>query len=111
MTYPYLSGLVKDKVFATDLSSIVFDQQSGHLIASKRRIEAADQDDRQGQGGELPLLCWPTGIPQPKAVTIYDGGHLYLISEPNLFYRLTHEELFSSGLFQAGISDRPDRKI
>ncbi|MGG6949089.1 UNVERIFIED_CONTAM: SdiA-regulated domain-containing protein, partial [Pseudomonas aeruginosa] len=42
-----LSNLVKDKVFATDLSSVVFDQQSGHLILlsdeSKLLIEITDE--------------------------------------------------------------------
>ncbi|MFO7131843.1 SdiA-regulated domain-containing protein, partial [Pseudomonas aeruginosa] len=41
-----MSNLVKDKVFATDLSSVVFDQQSGHLILlsdeSKLLIEMTD---------------------------------------------------------------------
>ena len=42
-----MSNLVKDKVFATDLSSVVFDQQSGHLILlsdeSKLLIEMTDE--------------------------------------------------------------------
>lgn len=37
-----LSSRIKDKVFATDLSFVVFDQPSGHLILL-RRIEVADQ--------------------------------------------------------------------
>lgn len=92
-----LSGLVKDKVFATDLSSVVFDQRSGHLILlsdeSKLLIEMTDEGKvvsfRSLAGGYAGLQ---KGIPQAEGVTIDDEGHLYLISEPNLFYRFTREE-------------------
>jgi uncharacterized protein YjiK len=37
-----MSNLVKDKVFATDLSSVVFDQQSAPSDPAQRRVETAD---------------------------------------------------------------------
>lgn len=89
-----LSGWVQDKVFATDLSSVVFDQRSGHLILlsdeSKLLIEMTDEGKvvsfRSLSGGVAGLQA---GIPQAEGITIDDEGHLYLISEPNLFYRFT----------------------
>ena len=91
-----LSSLVKDKVFATDLSSVVFDQQSGHLILlsdeSKLLIEMTDEGKvvsfRSLARGFAGLL---KGIPQAEGVTIDDEGYLYVVSEPNLFYRFTQE--------------------
>lgn len=70
-----LSSLVKDKVFATDLSSVVFDQQSGHLILlsdeSKLLIEMTDEGKvvsfrslARGFGRFLPFMtgsCRPAG--------------------------------------------------
>lgn len=86
----------KDKVFATDLSSVVFDQQSGHLILlsdeSKLLIEMTDEGKvvsfRSLARGFAGLL---KGIPQAEGVTIDDEGYLYVVSEPNLFYRFTRE--------------------
>ncbi|MFG8753201.1 SdiA-regulated domain-containing protein, partial [Pseudomonas aeruginosa] len=91
-----MSNLVKDKVFATDLSSVVFDQQSGHLILlsdeSKLLIEMTDEGKvvsfRSLARGFAGLL---KGIPQAEGVTIDDEGYLYVVSEPNLFYRFTRE--------------------
>jgi uncharacterized protein YjiK len=88
-----LSSLVKDQVFATDLSSVVFDQQSGHLILlsdeSKLLIEMTDEGKvvsfRSLARGFAGLL---EDIPQAEGVTIDEEGDLYLVSEPNLFYRL-----------------------
>jgi uncharacterized protein YjiK len=90
-----LSDLAK-KVFATDLSSVVFDQQSGHLILlsdeSKLLIEMTDEGEvvsfRSLASGFAGLQ---KGIPQAEGVTIDDEGYLYVVSEPNLFYRFTHE--------------------
>ncbi|HSX69982.1 MAG TPA: SdiA-regulated domain-containing protein [Pseudomonas sp.] len=87
-----LSEAVRDKVFATDLSSVVFDQRSGHLVLlsdeSKLLIEMTDQGQvvsfRSLHGGSAGLH---EGIPQAEGVTLDDQGRLYLISEPNLFYR------------------------
>lgn len=91
-----LSELVKNKVFATDLSSVVFDQQSGHLILlsdeSKLLIEMTDEGKvvsfRSLASGYAGLQ---KGIPQAEGVTIDDEGYLYVVSEPNLFYRFNRE--------------------
>jgi uncharacterized protein YjiK len=57
-----LSSLVKDKVFATDLSSIVFDQQSSHLILlsdeSKLLIEMTDEGKVLSFCSLARGFCW-----------------------------------------------------
>lgn len=92
-----LSALVNDGVFATDLSSVVFDQRSGHLILlsdeSKLLIEMTDQGKvvsfRSLATGFAGLR---RGVPQAEGVTLDDEGNLYLVSEPNLFYRFTRTQ-------------------
>jgi uncharacterized protein YjiK len=85
------STLVRDKVFATDLSSVVFDQRSGHLVLlsdeSKLLIEIGDDDKVVGFSS---LAAGAAGlskaIPQAEGVTIDAQGSIYVVSEPNLFY-------------------------
>lgn len=95
------SALVRNKVFATDLSSVVFDQRTGHLLLlsdeSKLLIEIGD-------GGEVvgfsSLAAGAAGlsqaIPQAEGVTIDAKGRIYIVSEPNLFYS-----------FERSVSDSP----
>jgi uncharacterized protein YjiK len=85
------STLVRQKVFATDLSSVVFDQRSGHLVLlsdeSKLLIEIGDDDKVVGFSS---LAAGSAGlsqaIPQAEGVTIDGQGNIYVVSEPNLFY-------------------------
>lgn len=85
------------KVFATDLSSVEFDQRSGHLILlsdeSKLLIEMTDEGKvvsfRSLWSGFAGLN---KAISQAEGVTIDDQGYLYVVSEPNLFYRFAREE-------------------
>lgn len=92
-----LTAGIKNKVFVTDLSSVVFDQASGHLILlsdeSKLLIEMTDE----GQVVSFRSLAagfsgLDKGIPQAEGVTLDNHGNLYLISEPNLFYRFTRNK-------------------
>lgn len=85
------STLVRKKVFATDLSSVVFDQRSGHLILlsdeSKLLIEIGNDDKvvsfRSLAAGVAGLKA---SVPQAEGVTIDAEGNIYIVSEPNLFY-------------------------
>lgn len=69
---------------------------SGHLILlsdeSKLLIEMTDEGKvvsfRSLARGFAGLL---KGIPQAEGVTIDNEGYLYVVSEPNLFYRFTRE--------------------
>lgn len=91
-----LSRSVMNKVFATDLSSVVFDQQTGHLILlsdeSKTLIEMTVEGKvisfRSLEGGSAGLQ---EAIPQAEGVTIDNQGYLYIVSEPNLFYRFSRK--------------------
>lgn len=92
-----MSDLVNSKIFATDLSSVVFDQRSGHLLLlsdeSKLLIEMTDVGKvvsfRSLATGFAGLQ---KGIPQAEGVTTDTDGYLYIVSEPNLFYRFTRAQ-------------------
>lgn len=91
-----LSDWVQDNVFATDLSSATFDQKTGHLILlsdeSKLLIEITTSGEvisfRSLSRGFAGLR---RGIPQAEGVSMDADGHLYVVSEPNLFYRFIRE--------------------
>lgn len=84
---------IKKSVFAKDLSSVHFNAQTGTLAllsdASKRILEL-DGDNgklislrnlKQGFAGML------NSTPQAEGLTFDDQGSMYIVSEPNLFYR------------------------
>ncbi len=80
------------QLFVRDLSALQFDPRSGHLLAlsdeSRLLLELA-VDGRPISS----LLLWPglhglrRSVPQPEGLALDDQGVLYLVSEPNLFYR------------------------
>ena len=85
------SDWIAGQVFATDLSDIQFDAETGHLILlsdeSRLLMELSDS-------GEMLSYRSLNGVfsdlrrsaPQPEGVTLDRDGTLYLVSEPNLFY-------------------------
>ncbi|KPA97173.1 SdiA-regulated domain-containing protein [Pseudomonas asplenii] len=79
------------QLFVRDLSSLQFDERSGHLLAlsdESRLVLELDVDGRPV--GSLSLLKGQQGlgasVPQAEGIAMDDEGTLYLISEPNLFY-------------------------
>jgi uncharacterized protein YjiK len=78
-------------MFVRDLSSLQYDERSGHLLAlsdESRLILELDVDGRP-----LSTLSLSKGrqglqttVPQAEGIAMDDGGNLYLVSEPNLFY-------------------------
>jgi Uncharacterized protein conserved in bacteria len=76
-------------LFEVPLSSVVFDQRSGHLLLlsdeSKLLIEMTDVGKvvsfRSLATGFAGLQ---KGIPQAEGVTTDTDGYLYIVSEPNL---------------------------
>ncbi|UVK98537.1 SdiA-regulated domain-containing protein [Pseudomonas sp. B21-048] len=78
-------------MFVRDLSSLQYDERSGHLLAlsdESRLILELDVDGRP-----LTTLSLSKGrqglqktVPQAEGIAMDDDGTLYLVSEPNLFY-------------------------
>lgn len=78
-------------MFVRDLSSLQYDERSGHLLAlsdESRLILELDVDGRP-----LSTLSLSKGrqglqkaVPQAEGIAMDDDGALYLVSEPNLFY-------------------------
>jgi uncharacterized protein YjiK len=77
--------------FATDLSSVEVDPVNGRvylLSEESQMIVQLDGDSGQGRG---MLSLSPKGfkpMPRPEGIATDDSGSLYIVSEPNLFYRL-----------------------
>lgn len=78
-------------MFVRDLSSLQYDERSGHLMAlsdESRLILELDIDGRplstmSLNGGRQGLK---KAVPQAEGIAMDDDGTLYLVSEPNLFY-------------------------
>ncbi len=78
-------------MFVRDLSSLQYDERSGHLLAlsdESRLIIELDVDGRplstmSISGGRQGLQ---KTVPQAEGIAMDDDGKLYLVSEPNLFY-------------------------
>ena len=78
-------------LFVRDLSSLQFDQNSGHLLAlsdESRQIVELDIDGRPIGSGSLKKgqMGLSKTVPQAEGVAMDDDEVLYLVSEPNLFY-------------------------
>ncbi|HSX88157.1 MAG TPA: SdiA-regulated domain-containing protein [Pseudomonas sp.] len=84
---------IQDKAFAADLSSVHFDERTGHLALLSDESKLVMELD--GDTGKLisfrSLLRGFAGlqrsVPQGEGMTLDADGDLYLVSEPNLFYR------------------------
>ena len=79
------------RLFVRDLSSLQFDERSGHLLAlsdESRLVVELDVDGRPIS--TLSLLRGMHGlkrsVPQAEGLAMDETGELYLVSEPNLFY-------------------------
>ena len=78
-------------MFVRDLSSLQYDERSGHLLAlsdESRLILELDVDGRP-----LSTMSLSKGhqglqntVPQAEGIAMDDDGTMYLVSEPNLFY-------------------------
>lgn len=79
------------RLFVRDLSSLQYDERSGHLLAlsdESRLVLELNADGKPISG--LSLLGGQQGlkkgVPQAEGLAMDDAGTLYLVSEPNLFY-------------------------
>lgn len=79
------------RLFVRDLSSLQYDQRSGHLLALSDESRLVVELDVQGR--PLSTLTLRKGhqglgqsVPQAEGMAMDGAGTLYLVSEPNLFY-------------------------
>ena len=82
------------RLFVRDLSSLQFDERSGHLLALSDESRLVIELDLDGRPiSTLSLLRGMHGlkrsVPQAEGLAMDEIGELYLVSEPNLFYRFT----------------------
>ncbi|HEX8594089.1 MAG TPA: SdiA-regulated domain-containing protein [Pseudomonas sp.] len=78
-------------LFVRDLSSLQFDERSGHLLAlsdESRQILELDTEGRPISNVSLSKgqMGLRKNVPQAEGIAMGDDGTLYLVSEPNLFY-------------------------
>ena len=93
---PYATHVVTNprrdaRLFVRDLSSLQFDERSGHLLALSDESKLLLELDINGRPfSTLSLKKGRNGleksVPQAEGVAMDDEGTLYLVSEPNLFY-------------------------
>lgn len=86
--------IVDAHLFSRDLSSIVLDQETGHLVLlsdeSKLLIEMTDKGEVVSfRSLAMGFAGLKDGIQQAEGVTLDEEGNLYVVSEPNLFYRFS----------------------
>ena len=93
---PYAVNVVQDtkrdsRLFVRDLSSLQFDERSGHLLALSDESRLVLEIDVKGR--PLSTLSLRQGyqglkktVPQAEGIAMDEAGTLYLVSEPNLFY-------------------------
>ena len=93
---PYAVHVVQDRkrdsrLFVRDLSSLQFDERSGHLLALSDESRLVLELDVEGR--PLSILSLRKGfqglqatVPQAEGIAMDEAGTIYLVSEPNLFY-------------------------
>ncbi|BBH43756.1 SdiA-regulated domain-containing protein [Pseudomonas sp. KU43P] len=93
---PYAVHVVQDhkrdsRMFVRDLSSLQFDERSGHLLALSDESRLVLELDVEGR--PLSTLSLRKGfqglkatVPQAEGIAMDEAGTIYLVSEPNLFY-------------------------
>lgn len=78
-------------LFVRDLSSLQFDERSGHLLAlsdESRQILELDTEGRPVANVSLTKgsMGLSKSVPQAEGIAMGDDGTLFVVSEPNLFY-------------------------
>ncbi|PVZ15449.1 MULTISPECIES: SdiA-regulated domain-containing protein [unclassified Pseudomonas] len=79
------------RLFVRDLSSLQFDEATGHLLALSDESRLVLEINTAGEVvGTLALHGGASGlaraVPQAEGMALDEQGTLYLVSEPNLFY-------------------------
>ena len=93
---PYATHVVNNprrdsRLFVRDLSSLQYDEHSGHLLALSDESKLLIELDVEGR--PISTLSLKKGrhglkksVPQAEGVAMDDEGTVYVVSEPNLFY-------------------------
>lgn len=85
-------ALPSDQLDVRNLSAVAVDPRTGHVLALSAESSLLLELNEQGeQVSFMTLLGGFNGlkdtIPRAEGVTMDDQGNLYMVSEPNLFYR------------------------
>lgn len=85
---------VRRSIYATDLSDGYYDPRTGHLLVLSDQSKNITELDADGRFVSIrSLRAWFGGLrhdaPQPEGMTMDSAGNLYVVSEPNLFYRFS----------------------
>ena len=98
---PVLKGdkqkLVSDKLDMRNLSALAIDPRTGHTLALSADSHLLLELNEKGeQVSFMTLLSGFNGlkktIPRAEGVTLDEAGTLYMVSEPNLFYRFEKQK-------------------
>lgn len=87
---------IEDKDMASDLSSVHYDERTGHLVLLSDEAKMLLELDGAGELVSFRSL-WSgfaglqRSVPQAEGMTFDARGNLYLVSEPNLFYAFERE--------------------
>ena len=96
---PYATHVVSNprrdaRLFVRDLSSLQFDERSGHLLALSDESKLLLELNLDGR--PISTLSLKKGrhgleksVPQAEGVAMDEDGTVYVVSEPNLFYVFT----------------------
>jgi uncharacterized protein YjiK len=89
-----LTSWVDRSVFSRDLSELFYDPRTGHLLMLSEESNNVTELDEKGNFVSILSLLSMAGdlkknVPQAEGMTMDADGELYIVSEPNLFYRFT----------------------
>lgn len=89
-----LSNWIDRSVFGMDLSEGYYDPRTGHLLILSEQSDNVTELDEKGNFVSIRSLLGLTddlekNIPQAEGMTMDADGELYVVSEPNLFYRFS----------------------
>ncbi|MFL1523822.1 SdiA-regulated domain-containing protein [Pseudomonas sp. O230] len=89
--------LASDELDIRNLSALAIDPRTGHtLVLSADSHLLLELDEKGEQVSFMTLLGGFNGlkstIPRAEGVTMDDNGALYMVSEPNLFYRFEKQQ-------------------
>lgn len=88
-----LTHWIDRSVFGLDLSEGYYDPRTGHLLLLSEQSSNVTELDQDGNfvsfRSLLGLNDLKKTIPQAEGMTMDTSGELYIVSEPNLFYRFS----------------------